>query len=145
MRKAIKLARFAEKNGEVPVGAVIVSDTNQLLGTGFNQTISQCDPSAHAEVVALRRAARRVNNHRLKHTTMYVTLEPCLMCAGALIQARIQRLVIGTRDLKAGATGSVYNVLYALNHSIQLDEGVLQHECATLLVNFFQQLRNKST
>ncbi len=110
---------------------------NQRLGQGFNQTISNNDPTAHAEVLAIRDAARNTHNYRLSDTTLYVTLEPCVMCAGALLQARIKRLVFATRDLKAGATGSTYNLL----HHVQIDEGVLQHECADLLSDFFKTRR----
>ena len=143
MKQAHTLALQAEAVGEVPVGAILVSETNQLLGTGFNQTIAQNDPTAHAEVVAIRNAAIKTHNHRLLNTTLYVTLEPCVMCAGALLQARVTRLVFATRDLKAGAAGSVYNLLNTetLNHHIQIDEGPLQQECATLLSTFFQKRR----
>jgi tRNA(adenine34) deaminase len=137
MKKAYALALKAEQAGEVPVGAVLISKDHQLLGQGFNQTITQNDPTAHAEVMAIRDAARNTHNYRLSDTTLYVTLEPCVMCAGALLQARIQRLVFATRDLKAGATGSSYNLL----HHIQSDEGVLQHECANLLSTFFKERR----
>ena len=137
MKKAYSLALEAEQAGEVPVGAVLVSNQNQLLGQGFNQTISNNDPTAHAEVLAIRDAARNTHNYRLSDTTLYVTLEPCVMCAGALLQARIKRLVFATRDLKAGATGSTHNLL----HHVQIDEGVLQYECAALLSDFFKTRR----
>ncbi len=145
MKKAYLLALEAKQAGEVPVGAVLVSDDNQLLGTGFNQTISNNDPTAHAEIIAIREAAHRKHNYRLLNTTLYVTLEPCVMCAGALLQARIKRLVFATRDLKAGATGSAYNLLNTetLNHRIQIDEGLLQHDCSTLLSDFFINKRRK--
>ncbi len=143
MEQAYAQALKAEAAGEVPVGAVLVSETNQLLGTGFNQTISQKDPTAHAEVVAIRDAAQKAHNHRLLNTTLYVTLEPCVMCAGALLQARVTRLVFATRDIKAGAAGSVYNLLNTkkLNHHLQIDEGPLQEACAELLSGFFQKRR----
>ena len=137
MKKAYQLAQSAQLAGEVPVGAVLVSEDNQLLGTGSNQTISNCDPTAHAEIVALRNAALALQNHRLLNTTLYVTLEPCVMCAGSLLQARIKRLVFATRDLKTGATGSIHNLL----PHIQIDEGILQPECAALLSQFFQNKR----
>jgi tRNA(adenine34) deaminase len=137
MQQAYKLAKKAEAAGEVPVGAVLVSEDNQLLGTGFNQTIMHCDPTAHAEVVAIRHAAKALDNHRLLNTTLYVTLEPCVMCAGSLLEARIERLVFATRDLKAGATGSIHNLL----PQIQIDEGILQIECAALLSAFFKNKR----
>ncbi|MDF1677350.1 MAG: tRNA adenosine(34) deaminase TadA [Legionellaceae bacterium] len=143
MEQAYNEALQAQKAGEVPVGAVLVSEDNQLLGKGFNQTISLSDPTAHAEVVAIRDAAQTCQNYRLLNTTLYVTLEPCVMCAGALLQARIKRLVFATRDVKAGAAGSVYNLLNTetLNHHIQIDEGPLQEKSATLLTHFFQTRR----
>ncbi|MDX2345869.1 MAG: tRNA adenosine(34) deaminase TadA [Legionella sp.] len=137
MQQAYLLALKAEQAGEVPVGAVLISDNNLLIGEGFNQTISNQDPTAHAEIIAIRHAAQNTHNHRLLNTTLYVTLEPCVMCAGALLQARVKRLVFATRDLKAGATGSSYNLL----HHIQIDEGILQHECADLLSAFFKKRR----
>ena len=143
MQQAYALAREAEAAGEVPVGAVLVSETGVLLGSGFNQMITKHDPTAHAEILAIREAATSTHNYRLLNTTLYVTLEPCTMCAGALIQARCTRLVFATRDLKTGAAGSVYNVLGGdtLNHRIQIDEGLLQEESAALLSTFFQKRR----
>lgn len=139
MQQAYQLALRAEAAGEVPVGAVLVSKDGVLLGSGFNQVIAHNDPTAHAEVLALREAAQKTQNYRLLDTTLYVTLEPCSMCAGALVQARCTRLVFATRDLKTGAAGSVFNVLgsAALNHRLQIDEGLLQAECAALLSSFF--------
>lgn len=143
MQQALELANVALSQGEVPVGAVLVSEQNKLLGRGWNQVLQTSDPTAHAEVVAIREAAKHQSNYRLQNTTLYVTLEPCCMCAGALVHARIKRVVFGTRDLKAGAAGSIYNLLqgYPLNHQIQIDEGFLQSECALLLSNFFKKLR----
>lgn len=143
MRQAYQLALQAKAQGEVPVGAVLVNASNQLVGEGFNQVIQQKDPTAHAEILALRQAALMTSNYRLNHTTLYVTLEPCCMCAGALIQARIKRLVFATRDVRAGAAGSVYNLLKGapLNHFVQIDEGVLQAESAALLADFFMLKR----
>ena len=143
MKQAYTQALKAEAAGEVPVGAILVSDNNQLISTGFNQTITLNDPTAHAEVVAIRHAAQKAHNHRLLDTTLYVTLEPCVMCAGALLQARVSRLVFATRDIKAGAAGSVYNLLNTkkLNHHLQIDEGPLQQACAELLSGFFQKRR----
>jgi tRNA(adenine34) deaminase len=143
MQQAYALAQQAEVWGEVPVGAVLVSEDGVLLGSGFNQMITQHDPTAHAEILAIREAAKNTHNYRLLNTTLYVTLEPCTMCAGALIQARCTRLVFATRDLKTGAAGSVYNVLGGdtLNHRIQIDEGLLQEESAALLSTFFQKRR----
>ncbi len=143
MQQALDLANRAYTEGEVPVGAVLVSDQNQLLGQGWNQVLQLRDPTAHAEVMAIRDACQHLDNYRLLNATLYVTLEPCCMCAGALVHARIKRVVFATRDWKAGAAGSVYNLLqgYPLNHQIQIDEGLLQHDCALLLTNFFKTLR----
>ena len=143
MQQAYQRALQTEAMGEVPVGAVLVSNDGVLLGAGFNQVITRHDPTAHAEVLALREAAQKNENYRLLGTTLYVTLEPCAMCAGALLQARCSRLVFATRDFKTGAAGSVFNVLgnEALNHRLQIDEGHLQVECAILLSSFFQKRR----
>ena len=143
MRQALLLAEKADVMGEVPVGALLVSESNQVLGRGWNQVLKTNDPTAHAEILAIRDASTHLHNYRLTNTTLYVTLEPCCMCAGALVHARIKRLVYGTRDVRAGAAGSVYNVLQGsfLNHQVLIDEGFLQHECALLLTNFFKQRR----
>lgn len=143
MQQALNLARLAEQKGEVPVGAVLISESNEVLGAGWNQVLTNHDPTAHAEIQAIREASRRKNNYRLQHTTLYVTLEPCCMCAGALLHARIKRLVFGTRDVTAGAAGSALNVLqgHASNHHVQIDEGFLQHECALVLTDFFKMRR----
>jgi tRNA(adenine34) deaminase len=139
MTQAYQLALHARSVGEVPVGAVIVDGNNQLIGQGSNTVIGNCDPCAHAEIIAIRQAGLTRNNYRLINTTLYVTLEPCVMCAGALVHARIARLVFATRDFKAGAAGSVYNLLrgYPLNHQVEIDEGILQDESAKLLTDFF--------
>lgn len=139
MKQAYQLALKAYEQNEVPVGAVVVSQDNFLLGVGFNQVIQTTDPTAHAEMVALKQAARNVQNYRLLGATLYVTLEPCAMCAGALLHSRISRLVFATRDVRAGACGSVFNFLQSqqLNHHIQMDEGIMQMECAALLQKFF--------
>jgi len=146
MRLAYQQAEWAIQNHEVPVGAVIVSDTGQVLSQSFNQVIRRCDPTAHAEMLVLREAGNRLQNYRLNNTTLYVTLEPCLMCAAAMVHARIKRLVFATRDLAAGAAGSVYNILNdtKLNHAVEIDEGVLQVECAELLRAFFKRQRSAS-
>lgn len=140
MQKAFELAVAAGDRGEVPVGAVIVDQNNQWVGQSGNLVLQMNDPTAHAEMMVIREAAKKINNYRLENTTLYVTLEPCSMCAGAMVHARIQRLVFATRDFKAGAAGSVYNLLngFPLNHQIQIDEGFLQHECASLLSDFFK-------
>ena len=142
MQRALELARVAEENGEVPVGAVIVLN-NEIIGAGWNQPISRNDPTAHAEIMALRSAASAVNNYRLPGADMYVTLEPCVMCAGAIIHARINRVIFGARDPKAGAAGSVFDILQTdrLNHSVAITSGVLESECATILREFFQSKR----
>lgn len=143
MKEAFNLALIAQEQGEVPIGAILIDDQNQVLGRGWNQMLQKHDPSGHAEIIALREAGQHAQNYRLQNTTLYVTLEPCCMCAGALIQARIKRLVFATRDFKAGAAGSIFNLFQhpSLNHQIQIDEGFMQAECANLLSNFFKAKR----
>jgi tRNA(adenine34) deaminase len=138
MRRAIELAREAETAGEVPGGALIVRD-GEVLAEGFNRPISTHDPTAHAEMVALRAAAARIDNYRLTGTTLYVTLEPCAMCAGAMVHARVARLVYAAIDPRAGAAGSVFNVVQspALNHRLEVVPGVLADDCGSLLRDFF--------
>ena len=142
LRYALTLARRAADAGEVPVGAVVVKD-GAVLGEGWNRPISGHDASAHAEIVALRDAGARAGNYRLPGTTLYVTLEPCMMCAGALVHARVARVVFGAFDPKSGAVGSVWNALEApgLNHRVQWQGGVLAADCATLLQGFFAARR----
>lgn len=142
MRQALQLAEAASAANEVPVGAVLVHD-GKVIGSGFNQSISACDPSAHAEVIALRNAASAIENHRLLNTTLYVTLEPCLMCCGCMQHARIDRLVFGTREPRTGAVVSVNEVLAdpAATRRIAVTEGVLAQECAQLLEQFFVKRR----
>ena len=144
MRRALVLAQCAATAGEVPVGAVLVLD-NETLGEGWNRPISACDPTAHAEIVALRAAAARLGNYRLVNSTLYVTLEPCAMCAGAMIQARVGRVVFGAHDPRAGAAGSVFNVLQSerLNHRAVLESGILAEDCGVLLRDFFRVRRIK--
>lgn len=144
MRHALRLARQAAAAGEVPVGAVVVKG-GQVLGEGFNAPIGQHDPTAHAEVQALRQAAQRLGNYRLDGCTLYVTLEPCTMCSGALLNARIARVVYGAREPKTGAAGSVLDVfaLPQLNAHTTMEGGVLAEECAALLAEFFQQRRQQ--
>lgn len=143
MRHAIAMAQRAQQSGEVPVGAVIVKD-GELLAEGWNCPITTHDPTAHAEVVAMRHAGVALQNYRLLDTTLYVTLEPCVMCSGALFHARVARVVYGAKDPKAGAAGSVYTTLLddRFNHSIQLTGDVLAQECGELLTNFFKARRN---
>lgn len=142
LRHALALARRAADAGEVPVGAVVVRD-EALLGEGWNRPISGHDASAHAEIVALRAAGAQAGNYRLPGCTLYVTLEPCMMCAGALVHARVQRVVFGAFDPKSGAVGSVWNALEApgLNHRVQWRGGVLAEECRALLQGFFAARR----
>jgi len=142
MRRALELAKQGEALGEVPVGAVIVKD-GEIIGEGFNQPISSCDPTAHAEVVALRDAASRIENYRLTGCTLYVTIEPCTMCAGSLIHARIKQLVFGATEPKSGVVGSNDNALLLphFNHSIETTSGVLAEECSAVMSNFFAARR----
>lgn len=143
MEESYHLALLAREQGEVPVGAVLVNDQHQVIGRGWNQVISANDPSAHAEIIAMRDAGWLLKNYRLNNTTLYVTLEPCCMCAGAIIYARIKRLVFATRDFKTGAAGSVFNLFDGrLNHQVQIDEGLMQAESSLLLKNFFKQRRS---
>ncbi len=144
MGQALELARRAAGAGEVPVGAVLVRG-NEVIGEGWNRPISACDPTAHAEVLALRTAAARVGNYRLVDSTLYVTLEPCPMCAGALVHARVARVVFGAVDLRAGAAGTVFDLLRsaALNHRAEVVGGVSAEECAALLRGFFRARRSK--
>jgi len=142
MEQALRFAREAANMGEVPVGAVLV-DHNGLRAGGANGPISRIDPTAHAEIIALRTAANRSGNYRLVGTTLYVTLEPCLMCMGAMIHARIDRLVYGAPDPKSGAAKSLYQIGndQRLNHTIEIQGGILQDKCANLLRTFFRQRR----
>jgi tRNA(adenine34) deaminase len=149
MRLAMNAASEAKLAGEVPVGAVVVKD-GEVIGVGYNQPIGQHDPTAHAEINALRSAAQKLGNYRLVDCTLYVTLEPCAMCAGAMMHARLARVVFGASDPKTGACGSVMNLFAEkkLNHQTLLDGGVLAEECGTMLSSFFaerrQQLRTES-
>ncbi|WP_173237242.1 tRNA adenosine(34) deaminase TadA [Legionella antarctica] len=143
MQQAFQQALLAQLEGEVPVGALLVSKENELLGIGRNTIQNKHDPSEHAEFNAIRQASQKIKNHRLLNTTLYVTLEPCAMCAGLIVHARIKRLVFATRDFKAGAAGSVLNLLqgYPLNHKVLIDEGLMQQECSQLLSDFFKNCR----
>lgn len=145
MQEAIAEAKKAEAAGEVPVGAVIVVD-GRVIGRGSNRNLLDSDPAAHAEIVALREAGRAIGNHRLLGATLYCTVEPCAMCAGAMIHARLQRLVYGVDDPKAGAAGSVLGVLNhpALNHRMDVTRGVLAGRCGELLQSFFRARRQRS-
>ncbi len=142
MRLALEEAEAARREGEVPVGAIVVCD-NQVVGRGHNRNITDRDPTAHAEILVLREAARRLGNHRLPLCTLYVTIEPCVMCAGAAVQARLARVVYGCDDPKGGAVRSLYHVAddARLNHRTEIAGGVLGAECAELIRSFFQQKR----
>lgn len=145
MRHALALARRAEGEDEVPVGAVVVRD-GELIGEGWNRTIALHDPTAHAEILALRSAGARVENYRLPGCTLYVTLEPCCMCAGAMIHARLERVVFGATDPKTGAAGSRFELLNhpAHNHCPQVSSGCLAVECGAQLQVFFQRRRTRA-
>ena len=142
MRRALELARAAAAAGEVPVGAVLARD-GEIVAEGFNRPISSCDPTAHAEMMALRGGGERLGNYRLPGTTLYVTLEPCAMCASAIVHARVQRLVFGAADPRAGAAGSVFNIVQhaSLNHRVEVTSGVLAEQCGALLRGFFAARR----
>lgn len=138
MARALELAREAERAGEVPVGAVVVKD-GVIVGEGWNRPISTNDPTAHAEIIAMRDAAQRLSTYRLLDTTLYVTLEPCPMCAGAMVHARVKRLVFAATDPRAGAAGTVFNIVQhsALNHRVECEGGVMAEECGAMLRAFF--------
>lgn len=142
MTRALELAKRAQALGEVPVGAVLVCE-DRILGEGFNQPISRCDASAHAEIMALREAGKAQQNYRFPDTTLYVTLEPCAMCAGAIVHARVARLVFAAREPKAGVAVSQQHFFMQpyLNHRVMLEEGLLAEESSALLSGFFQQRR----
>ena len=143
MQKALALAQQAETEGEVPIGAVLVLN-NKVVGEGWNRPIGANDPTAHAEMEAIRNAARAIGNYRLPGSTLYVTLEPCAMCAGALINARIERLVFAARDIRFGALRSVFRLADSelLNHQVRIEEGLMAAEAAELLKRFFEQKRS---
>lgn len=143
MRHALKLAKAGELRGEVPVGAVIVDSRGEVLAEGSNAPIELNDPTAHAEIIALRKAAAKLGSYRLDGTTLYCTLEPCPMCAGALVHSRIARLVFGARDLRFGGVRSKFQIADSglLNHSVEISEGILGAECTEILVEFFKMRR----
>jgi len=143
MRVALEEARKAAGMGEVPIGACIIDERGELLAAAGNRTRTDCDPTAHAEIIALRCAAQRAGNYRLTGATLYVTIEPCAMCAGAMVQARIRRLVFGAHDLRAGAVESVFRICddRRLNHRIEWRAGVLEEECRRLIQTFFKGKR----
>lgn len=142
MREALGLAAHAESNNEVPVGAVVVY-RSQVIGRGWNRNLLDSDPSAHAEIVAMREAGRALRNHRLGGCTMFVTIEPCAMCAGALVHARFSRLVYAAEDMKAGAVHSIMQVVNhpGVNHQMEVKAGVLSEQCAQIIQDFFRRKR----
>lgn len=143
MQHALDLARKAEQEGEVPVGAVLIDQQSALIGEGWNRPITEHDPTAHAEIQALRAAASNIHNYRLVDTTLYVTLEPCIMCIGAIIHARVKRLVFAAEDPRAGAVCNIYTVPAdgKLNHHVEVVGGVLAEESSHLLKSFFKRRR----
>lgn len=146
MLEAFREAEKALSLGEVPIGAVIVKD-GVIIGRGHNKTETDKDPTAHAEMIAIREAAKTLGGWRLLGTTMYVTTEPCSMCAGAIVLARIQKVFIGTMDRKTGACGSLSNILQdeRLNHYVQIETGIMQQQCEKIMKSFFQKLRKKKS
>lgn len=144
MRRALELADVAMVSGEVPVGAVLVHE-GHVIAMGYNQPIGSHDPTAHAEIVALREGGQLLDNYRLEDTTLYVTLEPCPMCASAIVHARVRRVVFGAWDVKAGGAGSIVNIftLPGLNHRVDVFGGVLMDECAEKLTKFFRAKRDE--
>lgn len=144
MQRALELAQQAEKLDEIPVGAVVVYQ-GKIIGEGYNQSILLNDPSAHAEMMAIRQAGKHLNNYRLLDCTLYVTLEPCPMCAGLLVHSRIKRLVYASPDLKTGAAGSAFNLVDSslLNHQLKVKNGIMAEQCSELLSGFFKRRRNE--
>ena len=144
MKEALAEAKKAAAAGEVPVGAVIVKD-GEIIGRGHNEMETAKDPTAHAEMIAIRQAAKNLGGWRLTGCTMYVTTEPCSMCAGAIVWSRISRLFIGTMDPKSGACGSVFNIPQEsrLNHFVEIETGLMQEECSSLMKSFFKELRKR--
>jgi len=146
MQHAFQLAKKSEDHDEVPVGAIVVYK-KEIIGEGWNQPISSHDPTAHAEIMALKNAGKKIGNYRLPESIMYVTLEPCVMCAGAIVHARVAKLVYAVDDEKTGACGSVFNITQAdkLNHRVRIEKGVLEKECRALIQNFFKEKRLKNS
>lgn len=142
MKEALKEAQKSYKKEEIPVGAIIVKD-GKIIARGHNLKETKTDPTKHAEIIAIQKACKKLQTWRLTGCTMYVTLEPCSMCAGSLIQSRLDKVVIGTMDEKTGACGSVLNLLsdYKFNHTVQIETGIMQEECKTILQQFFKELR----
>jgi tRNA(adenine34) deaminase len=143
MKLALNQAKKAGQKSEVPIGAVLVAESGEILSLSHNQTISLADPTAHAEIITLRKAAQKILNYRLLSTTLYVTIEPCIMCMGAIVHARVSRVVFGAYDPKWGAAGSLYNFAddTRLNHRPEIIHGICQDECLTLIQDFFRAKR----
>jgi len=143
MQQALKCAQTAQEKDEVPIGAVIVKD-NKIIAKGFNKSITLKDTTAHAEIVAIRKACKKLNNYRLTDCSVYVTIEPCSMCMGALILARIKNLYYGAKDIKAGACGSIVDISkIKTNHKINVSGGLLEQDCATIIKKFFKDKRTR--
>jgi len=144
MQRAFELAQIAESHDEIPVGAVVVAN-GKIIGEGFNQSILLNDPSAHAEILAIRQAGQTLQNYRMLDCTLYVTLEPCPMCAGLLVHSRIKRIVFAACDDKTGAAGSAFNLVdhQQLNHQIEVTQGIMAKECSDLLSSFFKRRRKE--
>jgi tRNA(adenine34) deaminase len=143
MKLALNQAKKAGQKSEVPIGSILVSESGEILSSSHNQTISLADPTAHAEIITLRKAAQKISNYRLLSTTLYVTIEPCIMCMGAIIHARVSRVVFGAHDPKWGAAGSLYNFAHdtRLNHRPEIISGICENECRTLIQDFFREKR----
>jgi tRNA(adenine34) deaminase len=143
MKLALNEAKKAGQKSEVPIGAVLVAESGNILAASHNQTISLADPTAHAEIITLRKAAQKILNYRLLSTTLYVTIEPCIMCMGAIVHARVSRVVFGAHDPKWGAAGSLYNIAHdtRLNHRPEIIMGICEDECRTLIQDFFREKR----
>jgi len=146
MQLALDEAKKAGQIDEIPVGAVLIAQSGEILSAAHNLVIHRADPTAHAEILALRAAAQLVNNYRLLNTTLYVTIEPCIMCMGAVIHARVSRIVFGADDPRWGAAGSLYNLATdtRLNHQPDIAGGICEYECRTLIQNFFRKKRNSA-
>ena len=144
MELALKEAKKAGQKDEVPIGALSVAKNGEILASAFNQTIGMNDPTAHAEVLALRKASEITGNYRLTESILYVTIEPCIMCMGAILHARVKKLIFGAFDPKAGAAGSIFDFTAEkkLNHQLEVESGILEAECRALIQNFFKQRRN---
>lgn len=146
MRKAIEAAENARNSDEVPIGACLIDKENNLIATAGNRTITDCDPTAHAEILVLREAARKIGNYRLSGATIFATVEPCAMCAGALVNARVKTLIFGTKDERFGAVETLFRICdnSSLNHRIEIISGVLAEDCRRLMQDFFRQRRGKT-